>query len=159
MKICTRCKIEKDLSFYHKNGNKRGGLRTVCRDCSKIDTLIWRSKNPDKVKTSNNKTKRTIKYRFNRLRQEAQRRNKEFDLTLDQYEFILQFPCYYCNGKFNSQSETGSGLDRANNLKGYIPGNVLSCCTACNRIKGEVLSVEETKAAIEIILNIRGLNE
>ena len=36
MKICAHCKIEKDLSFFHKNKSKKDGHNGICIDCRKI---------------------------------------------------------------------------------------------------------------------------
>jgi len=47
--------------------------------------------------------------------------------------------CYYCEGKLPVY---GTGLDRLNSSKGYENTNVVPCCTACNRVRGAVLSVD-----------------
>ena len=39
-------------------------------------------------------------------------------------------PCFYCDKPLEF-----TGLDRANNNLGYIPGNVVACCRLCNRMK------------------------
>jgi hypothetical protein len=33
MKICTKCKIEKDLDGFHKHKASKDGLRTICKKC------------------------------------------------------------------------------------------------------------------------------
>ncbi|MBI2449695.1 hypothetical protein HYV49_05355 [Candidatus Pacearchaeota archaeon] len=35
MKICSKCKIEKNFSEFYKNKNKKDGLRSQCKDCQK----------------------------------------------------------------------------------------------------------------------------
>ena len=35
MKKCTKCKIEKKLSEFHKNKNTKDGLQFCCKVCRK----------------------------------------------------------------------------------------------------------------------------
>ncbi len=35
MKLCSKCKKEKDFSEYNKNSSRRDGLNGFCRDCMK----------------------------------------------------------------------------------------------------------------------------
>ena len=65
-------------------------------------------------------------------------RKKGFEFTLTKLEFFLltSAPCYYC-GKKPEQSKAPNkyaaeyiynGIDRLDNAKGYIDGNVVPCC-------------------------------
>lgn len=57
-------------------------------------------------------------------------RNLEFTLTFEEFIEYWHEICVYCG----NQIET-IGLDRVDNTKGYILGNVLPCCTLCNLMK------------------------
>jgi hypothetical protein len=35
MKLCSHCKIEKDLSEYYRNPSSKDGLRYVCKPCAR----------------------------------------------------------------------------------------------------------------------------
>ena len=37
MKLCTRCKLMKPLSEYHKHARSRDGHRSYCSECSEAD--------------------------------------------------------------------------------------------------------------------------
>jgi len=37
MKVCSKCKIEKELSEYHKRSNRPCGVRSICKQCYKND--------------------------------------------------------------------------------------------------------------------------
>ena len=81
----------------------------------------------------------------------AKQREIEWGIEKDEFFTLVSSNCVYCgsppdlvrkpnagvNGAF-----VYSGIDRADNTKGYVSGNVFSCCWICNRAKGS-LSVAE----------------
>ncbi len=48
-----------------------------------------------------------------------------------------------------------TGIDRKNNAKGYVNGNVVSCCGVCNSIKGKHLTHREMLAVMKIVRVLR----
>lgn len=48
MKICSTCKIEKDISEFTKNSKSKDGLKTNCIDCCKIYYENYRKRNIEK---------------------------------------------------------------------------------------------------------------
>lgn len=65
-------------------------------------------------------------------------------------------PCFYCQLPLG---KTGIGLDRIDNARGYVDGNVLPCCTLCNYVRYINFSVVEMQnLGIEIrkIIEARG---
>lgn len=115
----------------------------------------WCKNNPNKKKEQHRKYNTSLKGRFNTSKGAAKRRDKTFTLSFEEFCKIIAEPCIYCNNHLGDKSTTGSGLDRLDNSKGYEFSNVQSCCGHCNQIKGEILSVEETKAAVAAVLQIR----
>ena len=61
----------------------------------------------------------------------AEIRKLRFELTLDQFQKIIQQPCVFC-GELNDPR----GVDRRNNRVGYLPENCQPCCGQCNNFKG-----------------------
>jgi hypothetical protein len=62
----------------------------------------------------------------------AQKRNIHFTLSKTLFnQFILQ-KCFYCN--YQKAGEV-NGIDRVDNNKGYMEGNVVTCCETCNLAK------------------------
>ena len=59
MKICTKCGIEKLFSEFSKDINKKDGLRTQCKQCTKEKYLINRETEIERSKTyqKNNREK------------------------------------------------------------------------------------------------------
>lgn len=48
MKICSKCKIEKDFNEFNKHPKGKNGLYPSCKSCCIISTLEWKEKNKDK---------------------------------------------------------------------------------------------------------------
>jgi hypothetical protein len=80
----------------------------------------------------------------------AKDRGLSFDLFDEQTEVLLAGKCHYCGtNPMTTQKRKDlrgefvyNGIDRIENSKGYIPGNVVSCCRYCNRAKSD-MSYEE----------------
>lgn len=56
MKICSYCKIEKDISYFAKHKNTKDKLKHQCKSCEKD----YRDKNKDKTKANYQKNKKII---------------------------------------------------------------------------------------------------
>lgn len=50
MKICLKCKVEKEETEFNKNKYKKDGLQNYCKVCQNILGRAWREANPNKVK-------------------------------------------------------------------------------------------------------------
>lgn len=114
----------------------------------------YRLKNKERLLLKAKKDNRTITGRFSNAKSNAKKRNILFELTLEDYSLLIKNNCYYCNGYFG-KVETQTGLDRIDSSKGYTLSNCVSCCTICNRTKGAHFTMEETKIAINAIINFR----
>ncbi len=74
----------------------------------------------------------------------AGKRHYAWGLTKGQFIALTKGDCAYCGAvpgaviktAYKSGSYVYNGIDRKDNTKGYEPGNVVSCCTRCNRAKG-----------------------
>lgn len=99
--------------------------------------------------------KKTLESRYSNAKAAAKKRGLDFTLTKEEYAAAIDAPCFYCNNYLGTKTLVATGLDRLDNSFGYVPGNVQSCCKFCNGIKSDVLTVEETKAAIQAIIAVR----
>jgi len=52
-KVCTECKEERTLSFFHKKLMGKYGLRTKCKVCCRELGILWNKKNKDKLLQKN----------------------------------------------------------------------------------------------------------
>lgn len=80
---------------------------------------------------------------FNNVRTMAIRRGKVWELTESEWRKLISMPCFYCGCP--NDPETGTGLDRLDNTRGYILGNVESCCFECNTARNNLFTVDEMK--------------
>lgn len=110
----------------------------------------------DKGKNAINKYQKTARGRYAFSTNRAKRQNKEFSISFNDYEHLMDKPCYYCNTSLNG--EYGVGLDRIDNSKGYSLENVLPCCGNCNKIKGANITVNEMLVIAKLLKEMRNEN-
>lgn len=77
MKVCSKCKLDKQLDEFNKNSSKSDGLQTICRVCS---------------------NERSAKH-YASNKQDYQKSRTKSRLTLREYvlEYLSQHPCIDCN--------------------------------------------------------------
>lgn len=49
MKVCSKCKIEKDFSEFHRCTSNKSGYKSACKNCRLIDGKEYRLNNKQKV--------------------------------------------------------------------------------------------------------------
>lgn len=80
----------------------------------------------------------------------ARERNLEWNITNEEFFNLTSLICHYCGATPSnikrSFYKTGhyiyNGIDRINNLMGYVLGNLVSCCKKCNIAKNEMTMIE-----------------
>ena len=70
--------------------------------------------------------------RYSAYRLGAIGRNLTFELTLQEFNNIIDKPCYLCS------YDGIVGIDRKDNKKNYTVENSNPCCFTCNRMKGDL---------------------
>jgi len=123
---CWNCNKLKKFEDFYKNKNKKNGISSECKDCSK---KINKKRYYNKHKNKNF----DLIFRYKHYINDAKRRNKYFNLTLKDFEKITSSKCKYC-GKFSNENNY-CGIDRLDNKIGYILENCVPCCDKCNRFK------------------------
>lgn len=93
-----------------------------------------------------------LKRVWDRYRAGAEGRNFSWNLTMEQFAYLISLNCAYCDrvpsGRYGAFRYTG--IDRMDNKAGYEPFNVSPCCWPCNKSK------KETKSEDYIALLLRG---
>jgi hypothetical protein len=97
----------------------------------------WRRENPDFMSAQRKKPH----IRFSGAKCTAKGKGHAWHISYKLYENLITHPCFYCQRSLID--ETGIGLDRINNDKGYYPNNVVQCCGICNRMRSDIFSVKE----------------
>jgi hypothetical protein len=154
MRTCIKCKTKQSTVWY------RGPL---CRKCYK---QRWQRDNKNKVRNANRRWKNrhpekerarhlTPRSRFNSAKKNSFERGKNWNISFEDFQKLIILPCYYCNNELGTLENYGSGLDRVDNDLGYSIDNVIPCCKICNSTRNKHFSVEETKIAIQAIINYR----
>lgn len=75
-----------------------------------------------------NENKQMYKFYLNR----AIKKKLECNLTLEEFNNLIIQNCYLCG--YKPQVGT-NGIDRINNIEGYVLNNVSPCCSECNYMK------------------------
>ncbi len=130
LKRCPHCTVEKLSLEFDECHSVADGLQSWCRECSKTRlqkaplaySLFWVAKNRARS--------RGIGFS---LRIE--------DITVPSVCPVLGIPLYTNRGKAGPNSPS---LDRIDNTKGYVPGNVRVISYRANVLKGDA-SVEEVR--------------
>lgn len=121
----------------------------------------WNSNpaNQERRKAAMLRHSRTPGGRFTRSKLRATAKQTTWSLTKQTYFALIKMECWYCNGFFQKQADmTGIGLDRIDNAKGYEPGNVVSCCGACNLTRQNRWTCEQAKVMIEAVIQYNKLH-
>ena len=86
---------------------------------------------------------------FKDYRVPAIRRGFSWELTREQFDFLICQSCHYCGSKprrIVRKRHYGelvcNGVDRRDNMKGYFLPNAVPCCTTCNRAKSTMSESE-----------------
>jgi len=88
-KICTKCKIEKELCEFNKNSQKEDGHSLYCKECRKVYSKKYRELNHKKLLKSSAdfreknpiKVKESKKEYYNKNRDKINEKNKNYRLN------------------------------------------------------------------------------
>lgn len=163
-KHCNKCDTTKELIEFNKDTTKKDGLRSVCRSCDNKKSKDFRTKNPVLAKQSklNCRAKDPIKYMLINTKARCKFNNLEFNITKDDLKYIEICPVLGIKLNYLTTAESrglakdnAASIDRIDNSKGYIPGNVRIISWRANKIKHDI-KISEMQAVIndyQAILN------
>lgn len=169
MKTCIKCNKSQTLDCFKKNKTYKDGYQNKCKSCDKEYNIankernarnnrIWRAKNHQRLKLKDSIRDLEPLRRFKKSIKVAKRRNLIWDISFCEFEKLCPLPCYYCNNKLQDRiKSTYAALDRKDNSQGYNIENVLPCCATCNYLRGDILSINETKKIIQLLIELRKL--
>lgn len=139
-----------------KNSKPRGWRKTASeeeqRAYDRARNARWRAGHPETYKALVDRSNRSVSSRYSTCKYFAKKRDISFALSKEDFALAVSQPCHYCG---RSNGETGSGVDRMDNARGYEAANVVSCCNECNRIKGHTLTYAEALIVIAVLTATR----
>lgn len=100
-----------------------------CCTCGRLKTTKW-----NKIPGEGAKWARLIR----QYKRGAIMRGKPFTLTYEECMSLFKAPCTYCGEPSNCPDAQGlirNGIDCVDASKGYVLGNIASCCAICNIMK------------------------
>ena len=143
------------LGFSHINKHKQAMWKCRC-DCGKTTFVVG-----GQLKTGHTKScgcynserlgalnrlsrgEAAFNVLFSAYKRSARVRGHSFQLSQELFRKLTQQVCHYCGqapSKVHKPSHCNgmyvyNGIDRVDNSKGYVRGNVVACCVVCNRWK------------------------
>ena len=146
------CGVEKPI---YSNNLRRGGANSC--GCLRTELLIARNRSNMLPFESVAKRDALCHYIVN-----ARSRKLEWGISNEYFYSLIQAPCYWCGdppanvSKITGRSEVFlySGIDRVDNLLGYVEGNVVSCCFPCNQLKRTATATEFVTRVTRIAHNL-----
>lgn len=179
-KICTKCKLLKPFSEYHK-GNDKFGYDYRCKGCSHktwsnvpIEERRKRNRLRSKKKTSDylhecyvrERKKNPRKFILNHAK--ARAKAKDLDINIDIEDIVLSDICPILGipmsfsepvrGACGINKDNSYSLDRIEPNKGYVKGNVIVCSHRANVLKNNG-SLEEHRKIVEFLEKWQRENE
>ena len=88
MKVCTQCKIIKDLNSFHRNRRTKDGLNCVCKVCAIDRVTQFHKRNKENYNNY-------IKYYYHKLNPNAVDRVKETKNKMKRFYELLGFGLKY----------------------------------------------------------------
>lgn len=160
-KMCSSCKKEKELSCFNKDKNKKDGLGFWCKPCNKKYKKEYQKINKKQISIKkkkcyqNNKSKirkkqkiyrskNLIKILLQKAKERAEKKNIEFNII---NEYTIPNLCPIFNVPFvlnaeNYRKNYSPSIDRIDNLKGYIDGNIKIISFRANTLKSDATKEE-----------------
>lgn len=147
-----------------KGGHNRNVYICSCGLCSnKFEATLNGLKNRTSCGCKRKATETSTQHiLYLQIKNGAKIRNLTFDMTFNEYLMLSKENCLYCNkppefknSKALAMSINANGIDRIDNTKGYIKGNLAPCCAKCNTMKLDDTQEEFFKQIELIYHNIK----
>jgi len=105
-KICSKCKVEKELCFFGIDKKRKDGLRPHCNDCRKIESKQYSENNKEK-------RKETIKKYYENNKEKRKEKNKVSFLENPEKIRAIKLKSYHKNKNKDEQ------IDRRRKYRKY----------------------------------------
>jgi hypothetical protein len=160
--VCKTCNIDKPADAYARQDSKRSGLFAECKACQRLRNQRWIDENRERFRhinraaTGKMRRKDPVRAMVSLARARAKKAGLEFSIT--EHDVVIPSHCPVLGielsfglgrgkGQSHAERDGRASLDRIENSKGYIPGNVIVVSFRANRIKSDASSRELLKIA------------
>jgi hypothetical protein len=151
--VCATCKqlLSQNLFSYKIKNDSSQGIRDNCKKCSAVRAEKERLKRKE-----NWKYKPTL-HMLNNSKQRAKSVGLEHTLTID--DIVIPDYCPVLNIKLETgdrkSHENAPSIDRIDNNKGYIKGNIMIMSTRANKLKKDA-TIDELIMIGNFYRNLKG---
>jgi hypothetical protein len=153
MKRCVRCHVQKPLVDFDERSDKRG-YKVRCRPCC-LSHSTWMSEvyrnDPSGwiAKRHARRVANPVPYMLTTAKRRAKQMGLDFSLTRE--DIVIPQRCPLLGIELNlvrgRVSDSTPSLDRIDNAKGYVPGNVWVISYKANTIKSRA-TIEELELLV-----------
>jgi hypothetical protein len=153
LKMCTKCKEEKDITnhfFFNKRTKK---LNNVCKNCRRLYMQIWTKSNKEKRLAYGRKSSmKSYNEKFKSLTKDERKSKwlrKKYKINLDEYQIMVKNQnncCAICDKNGNDNLRACLEVDH-NHKTGKVRALL---CSRCNTQLGVY---ENNKDMLELYLN------
>jgi len=123
-KKCSRCGVEKPASNFCLVHSSRTGLNSKCKKCASELGKELKLKYPKEAMLRS-------------ARNGAKQRGIEFAITVDDTQIPERCPIFGFKMEPGGKRSTSPSIDRIDNTKGYVPGNIVVVSVKANHVKSD----------------------
>ena len=140
-KVCSICKETKAASEFPNNSRAKDGLYSYCTDCNRKKSLAYIRSNPEARRIRRSDVRKMM---IESAQSRAKARDLEIDITYSDITVpelcpVFNKPLVKSKGKATGYSPS---LDRIDNSKGYIKGNIQVLSNKANAMKANATKEE-----------------
>ena len=129
-------KAASDKKYAQENKEKIQQYQKEYREEHKLSNAEYQKQYRIKNKDRLDEYKKSPHVRYNVYQNNARHKDRNFDLSEDDFIKMTSQPCIYCGGYSDTYNgEWFNGIDRIDSSLGYSYNNCVTCCATCNRMK------------------------
>lgn len=145
-------KAASDKTYAQINKRKIQQYQQEYRESHKLSNAeyqkLYRQKNKERL----DEYKKSPHNRYITYQSNAKHKDRNFNLSEDEFVKMSQQPCVYCGGYSDTYNgEQFNGIDRIDSSLGYSIDNCVSCCATCNRMKMDLNVNDWISKMVQII--------
>lgn len=162
--FCPKCKTKKAAVEFYKNSARPNGHDSHCKECRRAWKKSWAKNNRKELSEYNRqwRIENTQRYLWNKARNRAKNSGLEFSIEIEDIivpqicpvlGIKLEFPKKTTKGNNPRLTPNSPSIDRIDNNKGYVKGNIVVISSRANIIKSDG-SLEEFEKLTKFLNNL-----